>query len=102
MNDSITHTIWLVITIGFWLYGSFPLLRYTLLMSEGKFNIRLVLWLLLMVIAIFFMKHSLVSLIQWPVPGSWPSRLFFGMMLFLSVPVPFVWEYLKQIFRRKK
>jgi hypothetical protein len=101
MTDPITHTVLLIATVAVWLYASFPLLRYMLLLSEGKFNIRLIVWFLVMIVTIFFMKHSLVSLSGWPVQGSWSARLFFGGLLFLSIPIPFIWEYIKQIFRKK-
>lgn len=102
MIDTPTHIILLILSIIVWLYGSFPLLRYTIEMSEGKFNVWLILWLVIMITAIFFCKHALLSLSGWPEAGSWSSRLFFGGMLFLSIPIPFIWEYTKQLFRKRK
>lgn len=100
MTQQITHIILLILSFSFWVYASFPMLRYMVDLTEGQFKWKLVLWFGAMILAIFVLKFSIYSLTGWPPPGTWASRLFLGSGLFTSYLVPFLWEYLMRIFRK--
>jgi NADH:ubiquinone oxidoreductase subunit 6 (subunit J) len=100
MNAQFPHIILLIAAIGLWLYASFPMLRYLVDATEGRYKWQLALWFIIMVAAIFLMKFSLYSLVGWPSPGTWMSRLFLGIALFTSYLVPFAKEYLARMFRK--
>ncbi len=100
LNEHFPHIILLVVGLALWLYASFPTLRYMIELTDGQFNWKLVLWLVIMIISIFLIKFSLFSLTGWPAPGTWMSRLFLGIGLFMAYLVPFAREYLLRFFRR--
>jgi len=94
MDNIIIQVIILLAGLAGWIFCSFPVLRYVIYWSEGSFRWPLLGWLLLMVLSIFLAKMSLFSLIGWPAPGTWTSRLFFPGLLFGSYFLPFIKEWI--------
>ncbi len=100
MSQQILHIILLIAATTGWILCSFPMLRYMVEATEGRYKWQLLLWIVLMIISIFLFKLSIFSLTGWPAPDSWSSRLFLGFGLFASYLVPFGREYLGRIFKK--
>ncbi|MCC6601173.1 MAG: hypothetical protein IT223_10930 [Crocinitomicaceae bacterium] len=101
MNTTIIHSIVLLIALFSWGYGAFPLLRYGIELSEGRFRSRLLLWLLFVLIAVYFIRRSLFLLCGWPPPDSWANRLFPVVLLLFTYVMPFAVEFIKSFLKKK-
>jgi hypothetical protein len=96
MESPYLQIVFLILSVAGWIYCSFPTLRYLVDWSEGRLRWQLGMWFLILTVSIFLMKFSLFSLMGWPAPGTWASRLFFGFGLIGAYCLPFVREILSR------
>ncbi len=97
MDHIAVQLLLLLVGLAGWIYCSFPMLRYMVDWTEGRYRWQLLLWFVLIALSIFILKFALYSIVGWPSPGSWASRLFFGFALILSYSFPFIREWLRGI-----
>jgi hypothetical protein len=95
MHDNWPHIVLLLIGAFGWWYTASPVLRYMIFLSERDFRYPLLGWFASITASIFILKFSLFTLIGWPAPGTWGSRLFFPILLFASPLVPFLSEVIR-------
>ena len=101
MTDQIAQIFLLLAGFSAWAISASPLLKYMIYAAEKDYRWPLAGWFLLITIAIFVMKFSLSSLIAWPTPGTWSSRLFYPVLLFAAYGVPFALEILRTLLSKK-
>lgn len=102
MTEHLDQIIILLLSAGLWAYSAFPTLKYIVYASEGDYRWGLAGWFLLLTASIFVAKFSLYSIVDWPAPSTWASRLFFPVGLLLAYLLPFIREYLIQAIRNMK
>jgi hypothetical protein len=100
--ESILQIILFIASLLGWYFLSFKVLRYMVDASEGHWKWELVGFLSLLCGVIYLMKFALYGLINFPLPGSWSSRLFLGVWLVASYLVPFAKEYVMHLLRKNQ
>lgn len=95
------HLLMLILTTAVWFYVAFPVLRYAIDLSEGRFRWQIVLWFIALLLDLQVLKRSVLLLTGWPQENTWGSRLFLALALILTYFIPFIWEILKSIFQKK-
>lgn len=95
MTDNLPHIFLLLASLSGWVYSATPLLNYMVFAAEKDFRWPLAGWFLCITICIFSARYSLFSLLAWPPPSTWASRLFYPFFLFSAYTIPFIKEIIR-------